>query len=288
MRPRKIIKKQRTHSRSLWRQFFLGLVLFFVLGLITAILWYGSRLEPLTIAGTSIAGLQTVPALEVEKIVDAHLNGTYYKLVPKRFIWTYPDKKIINDLKEIPRIKNVKLELGTGRILSIEIEEYQPYALWCDRTSGSNCLFLDYEGYAFAPAPVLSGSLLKRYASSNVELAMGVSPFTKEFIKKTDVISESIREEFSLKTEYIEKTDRFEVNFYQVGGGVLFINLQQEAEVTLSNLRAILQSEDFKHLEADNFEYIDLRFGDKVFVKEIIEETEELEDINETNPEPEA
>ena len=53
-----------------------------------------------------------------------------------------------------------------------------------------------------------------------------------------------------------------------VGGGEFKVSLKQPAKETVDNLLTVLGSEQFAHLTPGNFDYIDLRFGSKVFVNE--------------------
>lgn len=285
MRSKKVTKNTKNNraagGRLIWRQIFVGFILLFFLSLISAIVWFGSRLEPLTIVDVSVEGTKTVSIEEVEKRMKSELDGTYYKMVPHRFTWTYPDHQIISDIKDIPRVKDVSLSINDGRILNAEITEYQPYALWCGSSSGSGCFFLDEEGYAFTNAPTLSGSLLGRYVDAGQEAQVGNSPFNYEFIKNTSHLVEVLKKEFNFKTEYILKTAETEATFHLVGGGKIHLTFTQSVEATIDNLRAILQSDELNHLEADNFEYIDLRFGDKVFVKELKNKEEDIQEETE-------
>jgi len=78
-----------------------------------------------------------------------------------------------------------------------------------------------------------------------------------------------------------------------VGGGEFKVTLTQEPEQTVENLLVVLTSEEFQGIEPGSFQYIDLRFGNKVFVNEELatpnedvtseistttEETEEVEE----------
>jgi hypothetical protein len=54
-----------------------------------------------------------------------------------------------------------------------------------------------------------------------------------------------------------------------VDGGEFKVSLKQPAAETVSNLLTVLGSENFAHIKPGNFEYVDLRFGSKVFVNEV-------------------
>ena len=56
--------------------------------------------------------------------------------------------------------------------------------------------------------------------------------------------------------------------FTVIGGGEFKVSLKQSTKETLDNFKTVTGSEQFAHLKPGNFEYIDLRFGSKVFVNE--------------------
>jgi hypothetical protein len=68
--------------------------------------------------------------------------------------------------------------------------------------------------------------------------------------------------------EMVEKIGDREATFLVVGGGLLKVTLEQSVTNTLDNLRVLLASEEFQHIRPGNFQYIDLRFGDKMFINE--------------------
>jgi hypothetical protein len=59
-----------------------------------------------------------------------------------------------------------------------------------------------------------------------------------------------------------------DVFLHIVGGGEFKATLTQDPEITVSNLNVVLTSEEFKDVQPGGFQYIDLRFGNKVFVNE--------------------
>ena len=57
--------------------------------------------------------------------------------------------------------------------------------------------------------------------------------------------------------------------FLWVSGFDIIYSLQDDSfDRVFANLSSVLESESFTHLEPGNFQYIDLRFGNKVFVNE--------------------
>ncbi|PIW96599.1 hypothetical protein COZ82_04170, partial [Candidatus Kaiserbacteria bacterium CG_4_8_14_3_um_filter_38_9] len=172
-------------KRMLIKQLLIG---FFVLSLSSLFivgLWYGTRLEKLTINKISITGGQTISHAEIKEKTETLLAGNYLGLIPKRFIWWYPHEVIFKTISDIPRIKNPVINRVSGTEIGINFEEYLPDALWCDTANEEQCVFVDSSGYAFGEAPKLSGDTLLRYYSLEVKPAIGT--FFLDTAKLTEI-----------------------------------------------------------------------------------------------------
>ncbi len=264
---RNINARKRRAAGSFARQFFVGLLLTLVLLLIGGVIWFGSRLEPLTIASVSVEGGETVDRAEVKRAVEAELDGEYYKIVPKRFSWSYPEQRIEAAVRSIDRVKDVALARPDGRNLIVRFTEYAPAALWCEAGRRDDCVFLDSTGYGFTKAPPLQGTAMLRYVNAG-EPAVGERPFSYEFMRDTGFFAAAVRKEFGMSVSMVEKIGGEEATFELAEGGLLKITLRQPVVDTLDNLRVLLASEQFSNLRPGSFQYIDLRFGDKMFVNQ--------------------
>lgn len=273
-RKRVQVRKRRSAS-ALTRQFFIGFLLLLVFITIAGGVWYGSRLEPLTIVKVNVVGGDTVSHDEVRSLVERELEGEYYRIVPKRFAWTYPEEQIVSAVLSLTKIKEARVIQVDSRTVEVHFVEYNPVALWCNTLESlDGCIFLDDTGYAFSPAPPLSGNAMPRYFNQ-APPTVGENPFTYEFIRDTLYFTKLARQNFNFVAHGIEKVGDDEATFRLHGGGQIKITLRQPIEVTLENLRVLLGSPEFSHITPGNFEYIDLRFGDKVFVNEVKSEVDE-------------
>lgn len=274
-------KKPQNPRVVLLKQILIGLILTALFVGLGYGVWYGSRLDTLSIKEVKVTGGETVSNLAVQKIVERELEGEYFKLVPKRFAWTYPEEKIFLVIKKIPRVHEVKLEVVDGETLEIAFNEYHPYALWCDTVTPDNCVFIDENGYAFDEAPSLIGGAFLRYSDKNQSPAVGESAFSADFIKDSASLNGYLNDKWQFETYMVERQNEDESDYHLSGGGVLKVSARLSVEETLENLEAILASEEFSHLRPGNFRYIDLRYGNKVFVnEEAVEATEEIENEN--------
>lgn len=255
-----------TPRRVLIRQILFGtLTIFLVTGLGYGV-WWVTHLPGLNIDEVQVSGGETLSHGEVKNIVEKQLSGEYVRLIPKRFVWTYPEEAILQSLEEIDRIKNIKIN-RENQSLSVYFEEYQPFALWCGSVD-TDCMFIDQEGFAFAKAPWLEGSSFVRYREKEREPEKRVAAFSPEFIQATKIFINSVYDQLGFNITEVEKTGMEEIIYYVVGGGEIKVSSRMSTDETLQNLGTILGSQEFSHLEPGNFRYVDLRYGNKVFVNE--------------------
>lgn len=275
--PMRFFRKRRKKKRGqraqnprivLIRQIVIGVLLFTFVGLIGTGIWYGSRVEALTLTEVEVIGGETIDHENVRTIAEEELTGAYYHLVPRRFAWTYPEETITERISAIERVKNVHIERTSGQKLVVVFEEHKPFALWCETLTTQECLFLDREGFAFGHAPKLQGSAFLRFSETDRVPQVGESPFTGAFVQESSAFIKRVYNELDLNIIQIEKTDDEELTYHIAGGGELKVSLRMDTDKTFENLETILFSEQFSHIAPGNFQYIDLRYGNKIFVNE--------------------
>lgn len=230
--------------------------------------WYGSRAESLTLTDIHVRGGDTISHEVVRAATAELLDGTYYRLVPRRFAWTYPAAAITARVKDIERVKDVTVERPSGTTVSVSFTEYYPAALWCSSATSTECMYVDADGYTFAEAPSLDGGVLLRLSDSRQAPTSSTQGFSPEFIQTQTALTDRLLEQLELRVAAIARTSDTEAVYYLAGGGQLRINTHTPIAETFNNLVTVLSTDEFQHLEPGNFQYIDLRFGNKVFVNE--------------------
>lgn len=267
------MKRRRSRRRIdpntlvLLRQIGWGLLTFVIIGLLIAGAWYGSRVEALTLTQISISGGETIDHATVQELVEAELAGTYLGLIPRRFAWTYPQQDILTTLLTIERLHSPAVTRADGRTLEVRFAEYEPFALWCTDLASEACWFLDRSGYAFADAPPLSGGSFLRF------VRLDEVPSTTKRVASPARFSRAVELTEELATigwsiSHVELDQVGDAFLHVVGGSELKATLTEPPVDTVDNFTAILGSEEFSHLAPGNFQYVDLRFGNKVFVNE--------------------
>ncbi len=268
----------RPETKQLLKNILIGFGVFLLIGLILYGVWHGTRVQALTINEVVVTGGETISHQVVANDVSQLLEGEYARFIPRRFAWTYPEKEIMNKLQEVDRVKDPVLERD-GKQLLVSLAEYEPVALWCDSSASERCVFLDTDGYGFAEAPSLMGGAFVRYVQIG-QSARTNEPFTvtADFLLLRELTS--LLKEYGWPVVTVEFDQARDAFVYLSGGGELKITLLQTPIETIDNLQTILSTEQYKHLQPGNFAYIDLRFGNKVFVNEfgvIVDEALETE-----------
>ena len=263
---KKVVKKQLSVMQ---KQLILGVLLMIVCGLLVTGIWYGSRIDSLQITDVQVIGGETIPHAEIEEKARVALEGSYLSLVPKRFIPFYPKEAIRSSIANIERVRHVDVS-REDQIVMVVFEEYIPYALWCGSYDDSACLFMDHTGYAYTRSPELQGTAFIRYIDDGRAPEIRTSAFEKTFLSDTQRFSELLEDELDLYVTHVTKYKEEDTEYTISGGGTIKTSQRIAPEVTFENLRTILTSDAFKHLTPGSFQYIDLRFGDKVFVNETV------------------
>ena len=264
----------RPETKQLLKNISIGFGIFLLVGLLLYGVWYGTRLPSLTIDDVVVTGGETISREQVATDVNILLGGEYARFIPRRFAWTYPEREIMEKILEVDRIKDPVVQ-RRGKQLQITVAEYKPIALWCGAQNPDDCVFLDTDGYGFAATPDLTGGAFVRYVRIG-EPASTSNMFTvqHDFVLLRELVL--LLDEYGWPVATVELDQARDVFVYLAGGGELKITLLQTPSETLDNLQTILSNDEYSHLEPGKFEYIDLRFGNKVFVNEFGAPVEEV------------
>lgn len=256
----------RPETKQLLKNISIGFGIFLLVGLVLYGVWSVTRAEFVTISTVEVSGGETISHDQVRTAVEQLLEGEYAGFIPRRFTWTYPESEIVAVVQATPRVSHPSVE-RTGKVVQVRFAEYEPVALWCGATAVYDCVFLDSVGYGFAVAPSLTGGAFIRYinvghAAVPGEVFTEVADFTQlqELTARLSDVGWSV-----IQIELDQARDAF---VRLAGGSELKISLTYSPQQIVDNLQTVLRSEKYADLEPGNFTYIDLRFGNKVFVNE--------------------
>jgi hypothetical protein len=257
------------------RQIFRGVLQLAFLAFLLFVLWHGTRLKIFTINDVVIDGGETISHEDIRAKVETELQGSYFLIVPKRFTFMYPHDRIVEVLEKTPRIYGMDVARVSRTSLSVSFKEYTPHALWCMKDHPETpCYFLNAEGYAYAEAPLLQGGTLVRHNILAVEEIKAGTVLEHSVLAAIDAFIERTNNEIGMRISSLLHKSDGDIEMYVNGGGTI-LTTKNDLTTSFENLKSVLGSEEFKHIRPGNFNYIDVRFGNKVFVNEELGTTTE-------------
>ncbi len=226
---------------------------------------------------------------EIEKYIQKELTQEIFGIIPRSSIFI-SQKKYVEDVlrKTYPRIAEVKVKRVGFSSLNIDLTEKKPTALWCGDIVPSiaeksasrdvpvsddmwgTCYTLDSHGYIYAKAPVFSGNVFPRYYGS-LEKA---EPIGQQFVPEADferwqlfytsLIQETV---YPMALLFVDEQD---IEVFLSNGIKMFIPRTSDIEKTKENYETVFGTAQV--VTEKEIEYIDFRFGNKVFIKYVNEE----------------
>lgn len=258
------------------KKFFLKALFLFVLFLIISagVVW-SLYIPKLKIQKISVEGAEI---LSVEKIIaniSDSIKSKYIFIIPKNHILIASKEEIANNLlSSFPRIKELTVNKNFPNSLAIIIKERQSAALLCggenNPPAGGECAYIDEDGFVFEKAPYFSGEIfLKFFDERDVgnlvttwKLSFQVVP-KDQFRKLIDFKNYLFRENIKIPSINLKKDGIYELQTNE--GWVILLNERNDFRIAFENLKTALDSSIKENQK--NLEYIDLRFGNKVFYK---------------------
>jgi len=207
-----------------------------------------------------ISGNQKISEIEIKKIVLNKIKKKIFFYHTKSIFLTN-SKKIEKELSEnFPLIEKVILKKDFPETLLIKITERKPFALLCQ---DEDCYFFDKEGVVFEKGKGDLITVKKRNLKKN--LSLGDKVFEKKELKAILEIEKEISGEFKIKIKKMTLENESLTVYVSEGYRIIF-DLNKSIQEQLFNLGVVL-SKKISTEERKKLEYIDLRFGNRVFFR---------------------
>lgn len=273
----RLLELKKNRKKAIWGKF---LISFFGLVAIFAFLAYISRVGNLNISEIKISGNKTIEADVLEQTIRGEISGKYLWLFPKTNILIYPQSDIKAKLGDnFKRLKDIKLLIEDNKVLAVSLDERTAKYLWCGEniSSEGKCYFLDETGFVFDEAPYYSGDVyFKFYGKAGLDFNNPLgSSFAKEHFQQLIYLRDAILD-MKLKPIALEAKDDGDVEIFLSNSKpfssspkILF-KIDSDFQYIAENLDAALNTEPLKSKIKNKYsllQYIDLRFGNKVYFK---------------------
>lgn len=224
------------------------------------------------IKNIKISGLEAMSEEDIRSSVYEAGMGSYLFFIPRNSILFTSSEALEHELaKKFPRIKTLDVSKKFPDTLEISVTERKLWGILCnDLLGGENaasCVYVDRDGFAYENAPESSGSLISKlhvdFPKLNTgertlpEKVLNIALFLDGELPKLDVGR-------IVGYEYSSKVPR-EIRAVSSEGFKMYFNVEDDFQNVFRVLKTVLEEEiKDKKLE---LEYIDLRFGNKVFYR---------------------
>ncbi len=200
---------------------------------------------------------------------DALTDFTAREVKNKIFLFENKSMFLVNEkklnqeiLSRIPVIKSTEIKKKFPNILEINIEERNPFSIWCNEKNKNECYHIDKEGVAFQKATYVKDSFFIAVKKID-DFSLGSKVFSQEEVKYFLEIKENIKRiNLTPYYFYVHSSQRLDLKL-QEGWSIRF----SFTDISYQLNRLLIIIDQISKEQKDNLSYIDLRFGDRVYVK---------------------
>lgn len=229
-----------------------------------------SHLDQLAINDVAVSGAVRIEPQALSAAVAAGLDNDGFRLFSKSNMFLYPRRSIEEALvAEFPRIKDVSLSRPSplSQSVLVAVEERAGYAKWClpKEVDDDTCYLLDSEGFIFAQSAgeetvipyVLYGGLAK------------TNPVGQWFLRGrlagvVALLDQLGNKGFPVREFTVDSEKDFSIRLQS--GMTLYMSFDVDSQKNIANLETVLEDVSVRS-QLDSLEYIDLRFGNRVYFK---------------------
>lgn len=271
MKYRKPYRVRRRKSVFKNRFFWLGILTLVLIGIVLYFALFASFFQ---IQEIQISGNQKVKKEDLENFVWEKVNRKIVLFQTKTIFLVNFQEIERNLLEKFPKISTVHLKREFPDILILNIQEREPLFIFCKNSD--SCFYLDKQGVIFDPVrngisygvekiSEVEGLLLKIRDFRSQEINLGKKVIEDDLLKGVRGIVLKLREnlEISVKelTLFEEKIEVQTVQDFEI-----YFNPKGDISNQIQSLTSVLKKE-IPLENRGNLEYIDLRFGNRVYYK---------------------
>ncbi|QQG45156.1 MAG: FtsQ-type POTRA domain-containing protein [Candidatus Sungiibacteriota bacterium] len=240
--------------------------------LLVSSLFYLARLPNWQVANFSFSGLKTLDQNMLQKKVMKILEGNYALIIPKRsFFFVNSDKLSKAVLNDFPNIQSVSVTKKFPDSVKIAVEERELWGIFCAKAVkkdvAAQCVYVDKTGFAYEQAPDSAGFLITRINTEGFSPEVPSQILEPPLTERMLFLAEELRKNLGLEVigyELSKKVPR-EIWVVTSEGFKIYFNKDDDWVNAFRVLKTVLD-EEIKD-KRPQLDYIDLRFGNKVFYK---------------------
>lgn len=264
------LRRRRRKALVLRLVFFLIAAVMFLGGLI----WF-TNLDFQKISNLSVEGNITLPLSEIKIAAESAAEEESFLFFPRTSFLFFPknfiEQKII---KKFPRVESVSVRIISLTASVIKISERAPYGVWCgaEKDISRKCFFVDKTGLAFDEVLNYADSSFiefkKEESAGNV--LTGEYYIAKDKFADLSSFLEFLRSR-GYEPVYVKVSENGGSKILLEDFGSILFNQKQKLADLEGSFDSIVREFNFSSGsnsgKGSTIDYIDFRFGNKVFLK---------------------
>jgi hypothetical protein len=234
-------------------------------------LW-ASHSDRFAVRSVIISGAQHVSEDAVRSLADTVVHDGRMHIAGRNNIALYPAEDVAQAIEQtFPRVQSATVRVSSwrDRTITISIVERSAYVLWCTDTTNTMCYVTDDAGVVFEPLVytdqyrVMYGTIQpdERHGAEAPLWGM-LEPAYFDSLKK--LITECEAFSFDVRTATIDGHD---VVLALKNGFDVHADLTASPNDTINALVSVLAQKDLASIPQTDIDYVDVRFGERVFYK---------------------
>jgi len=212
----------------------------------------------------SFSGVKNFNHDIVADMINQYRDSRKFYIFSRNNYWMFDKDELKNILQEKFWIDYIDMKKIWPNIIVLDVGERESAINW---VSGDKCFRLDLTGTAIAPCTD-SAAMLTISDKSILPIEIGKRMIEKQELDELIKIDQSMKiigEGFHFNLANYEKNEK-SLELKTADGFSVFFNLAQPADTQIERLELLMKQNDIL-TNLSKLQYIDLRFGDKLFYK---------------------
>jgi hypothetical protein len=228
---------------------------------------YVLTIPAIQIKEVKINGTIFVDKSEIEQKTNALLDKKIFWFIPNRNIFIFSKHELEESLKKNPAVISAKIRKDLFHTLAIEVREHEKEMIYCTSIDKTDCYYINKEGFIYAAVKgiIIPEQEIIIYNEKETKKLQDILMQTDVYVDISLFVKNLARQEIKIKEVYIKSDST--VEFISWDNTRFITSIFDEYKKDFANLIALFDKQAITKEQLLTIEYIDLRFGNKVFYK---------------------